>query len=157
MQALLEGVEPTAEQSQVIICGLLDLARVDGLHDAERALIANFAGTEDLASFEATPFDLPAAASVLKAGGKDVIESFFSSAYLLIYADGQHTEAERTRVAEYAVALDIDPAQLESLHLKARLYLLHSLASVAWSKDAVIGIGASMGLSADQISAALEN
>lgn len=155
MQEFLEGVEPTESQNRVMCRALLDLAAVDGVHETETELVKGFYGGEDgdLSGFEALaaePFDLGAAAKELAGGGAKLVEAFLISAYLLIYADGEHSEAERKRVGEYADALDVGRDKLEDLHVKARLMLLQMFAALR-NPDAVPEIGAELGLEADQI------
>ena len=82
-------------------------------------------------------------------------EAFLVSAYLLIYADGNHSDAARARITEYATALGLSHGELEELHVKARLYVLQSLAHILWNRDTVKQIGSSMGLSDAHINAAL--
>jgi uncharacterized membrane protein YebE (DUF533 family) len=156
MQELYEGIDLTPDQSEWIVRGLLDLAAVDGIHDAERALISDFHAGESLEALAAKGFDAKAAATVFHNGGARVVEAFIVSCYLLIYADGQHSDAERARIAEYASALGLDHGALEELHVKARLYVLQSLAHLLWNRDTVKEIGASMGLTEDHINRALE-
>ncbi len=151
MQELYEGVELSPEQTEVVCRGLLDLASVDGTHDSEMALIADFSGGADLDALAAKPFELAAAAQVLTNGGDAVVESFLTSCYLLIYADGDHSEAERARVREYADALGVSADRLESLHTKARLYLLQILATNLRNKAAVRDVAAEMGLSENDL------
>jgi hypothetical protein len=151
MQELYEGIELTPEQTEVVCRGLLDLASVDGTHDSEMALIADFSGGADLKALEAKPFDLDAAARVLTAGGDAVVEAFLTSAFLLIYADGDHSERERARIGEYGEALGVSADRLESLHTKARLYLLQILAANLRNKAAVRDVAAEMGLSENDL------
>ncbi len=149
MQEFLEGVEPTPEQTRVMCRGLLDLAGVDGVHESELELIKDFYGAEqDFTELEGEPFDLAAAAATLKAGGEKLVEAFLISAYLLIYADGEHSDEERTRVGEYADALGIGRDRLEELHMKTRLMLLDMFAALL-NKDAVKEVGGSLGLDQD--------
>ena len=154
MQEFLEGVEPTEDQNRNICRALLDLAAVDGVHESELALVKDFYGGDgDSAGFEAmsaTHFDLEIAAAALKAGGDALVEAFLVSAYLLIYADGEHSDGERIRIGEYADALNVGRDRLEELHLKARLMLLQMFAQLQ-NKDAVSEVGGEMGLSADEI------
>lgn len=160
MQELYEGIELTPEQSEWIVRGLLDLAAVDGIHEAEMALISDFHQGEatgtTLADLQAKAFDLSACAASLTGGGEKVVEAFLVSCYLLIYADGNHSDAERTRVAEFGDALGLSHGQLEEIHVKARLYVLQSLAHILWNRDTVKQIGSSMGLSDHYIAKALE-
>ena len=160
MQELYEGIDLTAAQAEWIVRGLLDLAAVDGTHESEHELIADFhageGGGESLEALAAKGFNASEAAAVFQSGGAKVVEAFLVSCYLLIYADGAHSDEERARIAEYAVALGLDHGQLEELHVKARLYVLQSLAHILWTRDTVKQIGSSMGLSDEHINAALE-
>ncbi len=160
MQELYEGIDLTPDQSEWIVRGLLDLAAVDGIHPSEMALIADFhsgeASAESLEVLQAKPFDLAACAGVLRAGGPKVVEAFLVSSYLLIYADGNHSDAERSRIAEYGDALGLSHGELEEVHVKARLYVLQSLAHILWNRETVMQIGSSMGLSDHYIAKALE-
>ncbi len=155
MQDFLEGVEPTDAQNRVICRGLLDLAAVDGVHESEMELVKGFYAGEDgdMSGYEemaAEPFDLGAASTALKAGGDKLVEAFLISAYLLIYADGEHSEAERRRIGEYADALDVGRDVLENLHVKARMMLLQMFAQLR-NPDAIQDVGSEMGLDAGQI------
>lgn len=160
MDELYEGIELTEAQAAWITRGLLDLAHVDGMHDAERALISDFyageGGTSTLEALAAEGFDPAEAATALRAGGVKVVEAFLTSCYLLIYADGNHSEAERARVRAYGASFGLSPEAQEDVHVKARMYVLRSLAHIAWSREIVQQIGASMGLAAPQIAQALE-
>ena len=148
MTDLYEGVELNAEETTLICRGLLDLAAVDGVHENEVALIKQFYSTsggtlDDLAALRSEPFDLATVRDVIKG---PVIDAFLTSCYLLIYADGHHSDAERTRIGEYAAALDITPDQLEDLHLKARRFLLQELAAGLRNQGVLAQVGADLGL-----------
>ena len=162
MQELYEGIELSLEQTEWICRGLIDLAAVDGLHETEIALIEDFYAAGDdarkirISEFEQQPFDLPKAVEIVGAGGEQVVEAFLVSCYLLIYADGEHTDAERERIHEYGRAFDVEAGALEELHVKARVYLLNTLAQNIRNKEAVKEIAQAMGLADDQIAGALE-
>lgn len=156
MNDLYEGIELNQAQTEAICRGLLDLAAVDGLHEAEIALIHDFyksgGGEGDaIEALSKADFDLDGTVKVLKDGGQGVVEAFIISCYLLIYADGEHSDAERGRIAEYGTALGLDADGLEGLHVKARLYLLQMLAAGLRNKDAIHDVGAELGLSDDAI------
>jgi len=156
MQNLYEGIELTAEQNEWICRGLLDLAAVDGVDASEIELVREFyrmgTGNEvDLDALAAKGFDLDKAAAIVKAGGDTLVEAFFVSCYMLIYADGHHSDAERKRIGEFAVALDLDSAELEALHLKSRLFLLEELAANLRNRQIIEQIAINLGLTADQV------
>ena len=162
MQELYEGIELTDEQTEWICLGLLDLAAVDGVHESELALIEDFycAGDPerkaDLDAMRKQKLDLEKATKVFNAGGENVVEAFLVSSFLLIYADGEHSDAERMRIHEFGDALNVDAAKLEDLHTKARLYLLDTLARTLRNREAVKYVAQSMGLADDQIAKTLE-
>jgi len=155
---LYEGVELDAAQTAMICRGLLDLAAVDGLHETEVALINDFytssgGGAEDIKVLQEAGFDLNEAAGILKG---EQAETFLLSCYMLIYADGLHSNEERLRVGEYASALDVSEGRLEELHVKARLYLLSVLAQTLKNRAVVQAMGSELGLSDDVISSAIQ-
>lgn len=161
MHDLYEGIELNKAQTEVICRGLLDLARVDGLHDSEVELIHEFyksgGGEGDIIdSLSAEDFDLDAASRTLKEGGPAVVEAFIMSCYLLIYADGRHSDPERARIAVYASNLGVDRIRLEELHVNARLYLLKVLAAEIRNKDAIREVGTELGLSDEAITGAMK-
>ncbi len=162
MQELYEGIELTAEQTEWICRGLLDLAAVDGVDQSEVELVEEFyhSGTgqaADLDALKAKGFDLAEAAAVFKAGGGALVESFLVSSYLLIYADGEHSDEERARIAQYAAAVGLDAESLERLHVKARLYLLETLAKTLRNREVVKAVGIhNLGLTEDQVAGLVE-
>lgn len=162
MDELYEGIELNETQTEWICRGLLDLAKADGLHESELELIQNFAtaggqGGTDVASLKGKGFDLAEATKVLGADEK-ITEAFLVSCYLLIYADGRHSDEERAHIAGYAAGLGVAPDALESLHVKARLYLLQMLAQGLRNKDAVRAVGVhQLGLKAEQLSGLMED
>ena len=71
--------------------------------------------------------------------------------YLLIYADGYHSDEEKTRIKMYADALGVSDAQLNDVHLKARGFLLQELAAGLRNRDALTEVGVELGLTDDDI------
>lgn len=163
MQDLYEGIELTAEQTEWICRGLLDLAAVDGVDPSEIELVKEFyqSGTGKAADIETMSkdgFDLVAAAETFKTGGPALIEAFIVSCYMLIYADGEHSDAERSRISEFAVAAGLSSAELEELHVKARLYLLETLAQSLRNREIIKQVGISnLGLTAEQVATLSED
>lgn len=161
MDELYEGIELNETQTEWICRGLLDLAKADGLHESELELIQNFAaaggqGSTDLQALKGKGFDIAEAAKVLGADER-ITEAFLISCYLLIYADGRHSDEERTTIAGYANGLNVAADDLEKLHVKARLYLLQMLAQGLRNKEAVTAVGVhQLGLNAEQISSITE-
>lgn len=162
MHELYEGIELDATQTEWICRGLIDLAKVDGLHEAEIELIEGFAsaggpGQANVADLKNAPFDLAEAAPILGAS-EQLTEAFLASCYLLIYADGMHSDQERARIGEYADALGVERDRLEDLHVRARLYLLQMMAQGLRNKEAIKMVAVhQLGLNEDQIAQLGEN
>ncbi|MCA9528160.1 MAG: hypothetical protein KC549_17860 [Myxococcales bacterium] len=162
MQELYEGIELDENQTEWICRGLLDLASADGLHPSEIELIEGFAsaggrGSASIEKLKEGGFDLEKAKAVLGADPQ-LTEAFLVSCYLLIYADGRHSDEERARVGTYADALGVERDALEELHVRARLYLLSMLAQGLRNKEAVRAVGIhQLGLKADQIASLVED
>ncbi|MEE2788157.1 MAG: hypothetical protein VX589_12515 [Myxococcota bacterium] len=158
MNDLYEGVQLNAEQTTWICRGLLDLAAVDGVHENEVALIRQFfvssGGSEsELEQLRGEAFNLDAAAQIITGG---VIDAFLTSCYLLIYADGYHSDEEKVRIKTYADALGVSDAQLNEVHLKARGFLLQELAAGLRNRDALTEVGVELGLTDDDINTVIQ-
>lgn len=150
-----DGLELNEEQTNLVCQGLMDLAAVDGVDPSETELIENFysAAGGDKAKLDELlkqPFDIEKAKKVFDT--PDARNAFLLSCYMLIYADGVHSEPERKRISEFAAALDVSAAELEDLHVKARMYLLRELAQGLRNRDVVRQVGMSMGLDDNQMS-----
>ena len=150
---MYEGIELSHAQSTLICRGLYALAEVDGVHPAEEALVDGFfkstgGSDEDLKALKSSPFDLSEVAGDLKG---DLAEVFIMSCYMLIYADGELSPEEQTKVEEYAAALDMSAARLNALHDQARMYLLHNLADGLKNREVLDEVGTELGLSSEQV------
>jgi hypothetical protein len=131
-------LEVSATQAESIARGLYAVALVDGLHERELALIADFyggttpegrpelVGAADLQRLGA--LDPPSLAAVLPAGPHR--ELFLKTAYLLAWADGQVSSGERTAIDGYAAALEIAPDIRKRLEAEVKDYLLRPFASL---------------------------
>lgn len=124
-------VELSGPAAEAIARGLYAVARVDGLHEREAALITSFwidsgGGTGGLADLirraEIGPAELALALRTPEERGL-----FVKTAILLTHADGKVTDAERKKVSEFAAALAIDPAQLQKLEAEVKEFLLGHL------------------------------
>jgi uncharacterized membrane protein YebE (DUF533 family) len=131
-------LEVSSTQSEAIARGLYAIALVDGLHERELALIADFFGNtaEDgrpehvgaAALARLGPLDPPALAAVLL--GQAHRELFLKTAYLLAWADGQVSAGERASVEAFAGALDLGPEVRKRLEAEVKDYLLRPFASL---------------------------
>lgn len=159
MDELYEGLELTEAQINEVCRGLFDLAAVDGVDPSEKDLIEQFYsqagdGSASLENVLKQPFDLQKAVAVLNSDGAR--NAFFISCYLLIYADGEFSEQELQRITEFAKAFKLADAELNDLHLKARMYLLKELAQNLKNRDVVRQVGASMGLAENDIASLIK-
>lgn len=139
-------------QAQAIARGLYTVASVDGVHEREAALIANFYGSalEDdarpvtsLAELARlgplSPADLAAALSAA-----ELRELFMKAALLLAYVDGKVTAEERAQLTSYAAALGITPERQAKLEDAVRDHLMQPLATLA-NTEAVQRVAKSLG------------
>src|SRR4029079_11248983 len=112
-------IDVGALQAEAIARGLYPIAAVDGVHERELALIAEFhnaAASGDVgdssslaasvASFaRITPLEPAALAPALD--GAPLRELFIKAAFLLAWADGNVSSAERTKIGAFAKALSV--------------------------------------------------
>jgi uncharacterized membrane protein YebE (DUF533 family) len=121
-------------QSEAIARGLYALAKSDGVHEREAALVASFfdevgGGTQALAELERrapiTPDEL---AALLP--DEPLRRLFLKTAVLLAWADGEVTAQEGKLLQDYARAFQIDKAVVEQLDTEVKEYLLSQLAHV---------------------------
>jgi len=108
-------------QVQSMVRGMYDLAKVDGLHQAEMVMLRGFydqcqRDVHALTSFDdliAVPFDLQTAREVLATPESKT--AFIQSCLLLAYADGGYSSAEQAHIRKFAQALGVDAATLVTL------------------------------------------
>jgi len=129
-------LDVSALQAEAIARGLYAIALVDGVHERELALISDFyrAASEDgrasAASIERVgPLEPKDVAQLLI--GPDHRALFVKAAFLLAWADGQVSGAERTKIAEFGQILDVSPAAQAKLEAEVKDFLLRPLASLS--------------------------
>ena len=130
-------------QAQAIARGLYTVAAVDGVHEREAALIANFYGTT--AGSEARPVTSlaelgrlgPLSPADLAAAlpGEDLRQLFVKAALLLAYIDGKVTAPERAQIAAYSAALDVSADRQAALEESVRDHLMQPLSRLANSEE----------------------
>jgi len=126
-------------QAQAIARGLFTVAAVDGVHEREAALIANFYGTAtDSESRPVTslaelgrlgplsPADLASALA-----GDELRQLFVKAAILLAYIDGKVTTAERAQIAAYGAALGVTADRQTALEASVRDHMMQPLTRLA--------------------------
>ncbi len=119
-------------QAEAIARGLFAVARVDGVHERELALIASFygdagGGGRSLAELEGRE---PIKPAELAAGlhGADHRRLFVKTAILLAWVDGVVTAAERGLIEQYAQALGVGKDELARLEDGVKDFLLGQVA-----------------------------
>jgi len=144
-------IEIDAAQAEAIARGLFAVARADGVHERELALIASFygdaggaVGGRSLAELERRE---PITASALAAAlpGAAHRRLFIKTAILLAWVDGQVTAAERGIIDQYAAALAIGKDELAHLEDGVKEFLLGQLTHVQ-NVDAVRKVAADLKL-----------
>jgi hypothetical protein len=121
---------------QVMVKGMHELAKSDGLHDAERVMLRDFYTscrdeTGALADFDdliRRPFDAKEAADVLNTS--ELRRLFLQSCVLLAYADGKYSAGERKKIAEYGKALGTPAAELAELEALVGDQLLQQVSKI---------------------------
>jgi tellurite resistance protein len=128
-------LDVSALQAEAIARGLYAVAKVDGVHERELALISEFYCAASESSRAST-------ASIERAGSlepKDVAQLlpgighrqlFVKAAFLLAWADGQVSALERGKIAEYAKALDVGAEDQARLEAEVKDFLLRPLAAL---------------------------
>lgn len=160
LTAPYEEVNLTPEQAEHYGAAMLNLAAVDGVHPDEWDLIRGFyvasgGKPEDLVGLGRT-FDLATAAASLRTAGPKVIEALVISLFLVIYADGTYSDAERTWMKGAGHALGLDEDRLENLHFKARMFLLHGVAEGLKNREAVSKVADDISLDTHNVTQATE-
>lgn len=121
--------------AEAIARGLYAVAKADGIHEREAALIASFwsevgGGAKALAELERRP---GIRATELQAALHEPTERtlFLKTALLLAWADGKVTPEERQVISEFADALGINPVTIEALDAAVKEYLLSHVAHLS--------------------------
>jgi uncharacterized membrane protein YebE (DUF533 family) len=131
-------IELSGTAAESIARGLYAVALVDGLHERELALIADFFGDTveggrpehvgAAALARLGPLDPAALAAVLSPG--PARELFLKTAYLLAWADGQVSAGERATIDAFAGALELGADVRKRLEAEVKDYLLQPFASL---------------------------
>ncbi len=135
-----------AAAARTIAAGMREVARADGTHPREEALIDLFEN------------DLPPGASTVDLSAltdSAAREAFLKSLVLVAYADGEISAAERAVIHRHATALGLDTLAVGALFLDVASSLLSRLAGAKIWRDEVANIGREMGLPEAAIEAAL--
>jgi len=127
----------TADEAEAIARGLYGVAQVDGVHERELALISDLyqgvAGERTHAvapSLERVGSLTPNELSALLTG-QPHRELFVKASFLLAWADGKLSPAERAKIAEYGRALSVGDDAQAQLEAEVKDFLLRPLAGLA--------------------------
>src|SRR6185503_2197520 len=138
-------IDVSATEAEAIARGLYAVALVDGLHERELALLADFYGgtIEDDAEGGSVAVMRAAQASLARLGPLDPAavaaalpatahrELFLKTALLMAWADGKVSDGERAVIDGFAQGLALDPDVRARLEAEVKDYLLRPLAGLA--------------------------
>lgn len=160
--SFFQAIELSAVEAEAFARGLYAVARVDGVHERELALISDFyqqavagegsytgsqpgsQGAAVVASLERTgPLEPQALAQILVSG--PVRELFLKTAILLSWADGSVSAGERAKLDEFSAALQIAPERKAEVEAEVKDFLLRPLAGLA-NVGAVSAVAKKLGL-----------
>lgn len=122
---------------QTIVRAMYDIARTDGVHDAERVMLRGFyencqREAAALTSFDdliAMPFDLAAAIDDFRQPEQKA--ALLHSCLLLAHADGNYSSGERAKVQEFAAALGVSAAELGRIEEGVADHLLQQISRIS--------------------------
>jgi uncharacterized tellurite resistance protein B-like protein len=126
--------ELTFEHVKVLTHALLALARVDGVHDNEMALVREFyescarAGDPRLEEVAKGAPDMERARALFDTPTRAKL--FVKSLILLAFADGRYAPEEDGLIREYAGALGVGGDEVDALLASTKDFLLGSLAHI---------------------------
>jgi hypothetical protein len=147
-------IDVSALEAEAIARGLYTVALVDGVHERELALISDLyrsvvdeggvTGAAALSTLErANPLEPAELAPLLP--GSAHRELFVKSTFLLAWADGRVSPAERTKIAEFGKALGVPTERQAELEAEVKDFLLRPLARLA-NVDAATQIAKKLGV-----------
>jgi tellurite resistance protein len=142
-------IEVSQTAAEAIARGLYAVAKVDGLHEREEALVASFwadvgGGAGALAELQRGS-GISSAELVAALSSPQLKTLFVKTSILMAWADGKVTDAERKIISEFASALGVGAAELARLEAAVKEFLLSHLAPVK-NTDAVAGVARKLGV-----------
>lgn len=126
--------ELTFEHVKALAHALLAVARVDGVHDNEMALVREFyegcarAGDPRLEEIASGKPDLEREKALFDT--PELARLFVKSLILLAFADGKYAQEEDALIREHASALGLGPEDVSALHQSTKDFLIASLSHV---------------------------
>lgn len=144
------------EQAALIAQAMWQVAEVEhGVHARELEMITGFyadcaaAAGKAGQSFEHSPFDAATARTVLNT--PVLREYLLRSCFLLGYADGHCSPAERSEIDAIAKSLEISPERRDAVDREVKRVLLSQFEGLTVFKDVTYEIGRQLGLSAPEV------
>jgi len=150
MEPLTRPTDLDRDTASFIAAGLRELARIDGTHASELALIEAFEAEIDA---QPAAFDLSGEHPLTTPELRDL---FLRSAIMLALADGEISELEGDQLGRWARELDVDVATLAELYTSVKQSLLRHFQGVTLFRDQVQQIGQELGLAEDEIETSLD-
>lgn len=134
MSDFFPQIEVTQPAAEAIARGLYAVAKVDGLHEREEALVASFwsevgGGVSALADLKRANTITTAELSATLPG-KELRHLFVKTAMLMAWADGKVTDAERKIISEFALGLQLSNDEVKHLEASVKEYLLGHISSI---------------------------
>jgi tellurite resistance protein len=120
-------IDVSALEAEAIARGLYAVALVDGVHERELALIADFHHNAALGR----PAPLEPQELAAHIAGAPHRELFIKAAYLLAWADGSISDAERRKIGEFAKALGVPADTQAKLEAQVKDFLLRPFAQLS--------------------------
>jgi hypothetical protein len=136
MQGLIGDTVLGFDHVQVLVRGMHQVAKADGLHPVELALLREFyegcrAQVNGLSAFEdiiATDIELQALPEQLPSF--ELKDTFIKSCVFLAYADGHYSSEERSAVKGFADALGLSASELSSIEAQVGDTLIQKVARI---------------------------
>jgi hypothetical protein len=150
MEPLYRPTELDQETASFIAAGLRELARADGTHPSELALIEAF--EQEVGAAPAT-FDLTGDHPLRT---PEMREMFLRTCILLTLADGRISEVEGELLGRWAGMLGIDVASLAELYRQVKKTMLGHFQGAALFRDQAMEIGSELGLEEKDILTSLD-
>jgi tellurite resistance protein len=142
-------IEITQAAAEAIARGLYAVAKCDGLHEREEALVASFwgevGGTAGALGELARGPAVTAAELTAALPTPELRRLFLKTAILLAWADGKVSDSERKVLAEFSGGLGIATAEFLQVEAAVKEYLLAHLAPIS-NTPAVVDIAKKMGV-----------
>jgi tellurite resistance protein len=149
MDDFFPEIEVSHAAAEAMARGLYAVAKVDGLHEREEALVASFwaevgGGAGALAELQrGAAITAPELSVALHA--PELRQMFLKTSMLLAWADGKVTDEERKIIGDFAKALGIDGVAQNKLEAAVKEYLLGHLSPIH-NTEAVAEVAKKLGV-----------